>query len=186
MNPTDPSYPVDPIAEPVIQIKVSTLRNLAMFGIVALLLVGMAITFYEITKPTVLTGSSRFTTRQTYRPPVEIKVIAKTDSTNLRLAYAADQIIFNWEENPTQLRVDGGPADGLHKDGAGQIPAGKYVTVKWVVTTTNQAIYVDGTLRYEHAGDYSQINRPVSVFPASGSTVTVRSVTVKPLANPSR
>jgi len=35
MNPTDPSYPVDPIAEPVIQIKVSTLRNLAMFGIVA-------------------------------------------------------------------------------------------------------------------------------------------------------
>jgi len=186
MNPPDPSYPTDPFAEPVIQIKVSTLRHLAIFGIVVLLLAGMAIIFYEITKPTVLTGSARFATRQSYRPPVEIKVVAKTDSTNLRLAYAADQIIFNWEDNPTQLRVDGGPANGLHKDGAGQIPTGKYVTVKWVVTATNQAIYVNGALRYEHAGDYSQINRPVSVFPASGSTVTVRSVTVKPLANPSR
>jgi hypothetical protein len=184
MNHPDPSFADDPLHEPVIQIKVSTLRNLAILGIVALLLLGIAITFYEITKPVVLTGSTHFTTRQAYRPPVEIKIVAKTDSTNLRLAYAADQIIFNWEMNPSQLRVDGGPANGLHKDGAGLIPTGKYVTVKWVVTLTNQAIYVDGALRYEHQGDYSQINRPVSVFPANGSTVSLRSVTVKPLANP--
>ena len=116
-----------------------------------------------------------------YRPPIEITVVAKTDSTNLRLAYAADQIIFNWEINPSQLRVDGGPADGLHKDGAGQIPKGKYVTIKWVVTTTHQSIYVNGQLRYRHDGDYSQIVRRVSVFPANGSTVTVRSMTVKPI-----
>jgi hypothetical protein len=110
---------------------------------------------------------------------VEITVVAKTDSTNLRLAYAADQIIFNWEGNQSQLRVDGGPADGQHKLGAGRIPKKKYVTVKWVVTTKHQAIYVDDRLRFEHEGDYSQINRPITVFPANGSTVTVKSVTVK-------
>jgi hypothetical protein len=84
-----------------------------------------------------------------------------------------------------QLRVDGGPADGHHKKGAGHIPKGQYVTVKWLVTTTNQAVYVDGQLRFEHDGDYSQINRPVTVFPANGSTVSVKSITVKPIAGDS-
>ena len=76
-----------------------------------------------------------------------------------------------------------GPANGLHKDGAGHIPKNKYVTVRWVVTTTHQSIYVNGQLRYRHDGDYSQIDRPVSVFPANGSTVTIKSVTVKPIPN---
>lgn len=166
--------------EPVIQIKISTLKRVALIMLCTLLTLGIAwFTFAALTKVTILKGDEHFNTPQAYRPPVEITVVAKTDSTNLRLAYAADQIIFNWEMNRWQLRVDGGPANGLHKDGAGHIPAGKYVTIKWVVTTTHQAIYVNGQLRYRHDGDYSQINRPVSVFPANGSTVTIKSVTVK-------
>ena len=128
-----------------------------------------------------LEGHDRLETPGTYRPPVEITVVAKTDSTNLRLAYAADQIIFNWEMNQTQFRINGGPADGLHKDGVGGIPKGKYVTVRWVVTPKHQAVYVDDELRYEHEGDYSGIDRRVSVFPARGSQVTVKSVKVKRL-----
>src|ERR1039457_2872584 len=129
------------------------------------------------TKSTVLKGSDRLNTPKMYQPPVEIMVVAKTDSTNLRLAYAADQIIFNWEMDTSQLRVDGGPADGLHQAGAGYISPGKYVTIRWVVTPQQQAIYVDGELRFEHDGDYTNINRCVSVFPANGSTVTVKSIT---------
>ena len=48
--------------------------------------------------------------------------LAKTDSTNLRLAYAADDLVFNWESDPTTLRVNGGPANGKDKKGAGAIP----------------------------------------------------------------
>jgi hypothetical protein len=147
-------------------------------------LLASLVVFTGCSKPTVLTGNARFTTQQTYRPPVEITVVAKTDSTNLRLGYAADQIIFNWEGNKTQLRVDGGPADGQHKDEAGSIPPDKFVTIKWKVTPTEQTIYVDGRLRFMHSGDYSQINRYVSVFPANGSTVTVKSVSVKQLGGP--
>lgn len=169
--------------ERVVQIKVATLRMAAMIGLCVLFLAGIVITIAELTKPTVLTGNERLSTPQSFRPPVEITVVAKTDSTNLRLAYAADQIIFNWEVNPFQLRVDGGPADGHHKMGEGRIPRGKYVTIKWVVTTTHQAIYVDGQLRFEHEGDYSNIDRPVTVFPANGSTVTVKSITAKPIAD---
>lgn len=177
--PVPPS--VVPPGERVIQIKVATVRKAAMIGLCLLLLAGIAITVVELTKPTVLTGNQRLSTPRAYRPPVEITVVAKTDSTNLRLAYAADQIIFNWELNQWQLRVDGGPANGHHKMGAGHIPKGKYVTIRWVVTTTHQAIFVDGQLRFEDAGDYSGINRPVTVFPANGSTVSVRSIMVRPI-----
>jgi hypothetical protein len=77
------------------------------------------------------------------------------------------------------LRVDGGPADGRHTRGAGEIPIGQFVAIRWLVTPGHQAIYVDDQLRFEHSGDYSEIDRAVSVFPAAGSTVTLKSVGVK-------
>ena len=129
----------------------------------------------------VLHDSQKYVTPDIFRPPVDISIVAKTDSTNLRMAYAASQVIFNWEMDRSQLRVDGGPADGHHKPGAGEIPVDKYVVIRWEVTPMHQAIYVDGELRFEHCGDYSGIDNPVSVFPAEGSTVTVKSITVTQL-----
>jgi hypothetical protein len=132
--------------------------------------------------------NDRFDTPRQFRPPVEITIVAKTDSTNLRIGYAADQVIFNWEEDRNQLRVDGGPADGQHRPGAGGIPMGKFVTIRWLVLTNRQAIYVDDDLRFEHSGDYSGINKCVSVFSAAGAKVTVRSITVKqlPVSHPAK
>ena len=127
----------------------------------------------------VLEGSERLTSPDTFRPPVEITIVAKTDSTNLRISYAADQVVFNWEAEIDQLQVNGGPADGQHKKGVGQIPKDKFVTIRWLVTPKHQAVYVDDELRFEHCGDYAEIRRPVSVFPSGGSVVTVKSVTVK-------
>jgi hypothetical protein len=132
-------------------------------------------------RPIVLTDEHKLVTPVRFHPPVEITIVAKTDSTNLRMSYAADQVIFNWERNPTELRVDGGPANGRHKPGAGQIPVNQFVTIKWVVTCSSQSIYVDGRLRYEAMGDYSKIEKPVSVRPALQSIVTVKSVKVRQL-----
>ena len=131
--------------------------------------------------PVKLKKNGAIATKATFKPPVEIVIEAKTDSTNLRLGFAADQVIFNWENNRNQLRVDGGPANGRHKMGAGLIPANKYVTVRWLVTPKKQSIFVDDQLRFEHEGDYSQLNNPVSVSSASGSEVTVKSIKVKQL-----
>ena len=121
------------------------------------------------------------TTKATFKPPVEILVDAKTESTNLRLGYAADQLIFNWELDGTQLRLDGGPANGKHKPGAGMIPRKQYVKVRWVVTPSKQSVFVDDQLRFEHSGDYSKLDKPISVF---GSEVTVRSIKVRQLPQP--
>ena len=128
----------------------------------------------------VLTNNDRLSTPGSFRPPVDITIVAKTDSTNLRIAYAADQVIFNWEVNGEELRVDGGPADGQHKPGAGSIATNKFVNIRWVVTSKKQSIYVDKQLRFEHVGDYSQIDRPVSVF-AAQSKVTVKGIAVRQL-----
>src|SRR5436190_4464019 len=47
--------------------------------------------------PRKLKGSETATTKATFKPPVEIIIEAKTDSTNLRMSYAANDVIFNWE-----------------------------------------------------------------------------------------
>jgi hypothetical protein len=127
----------------------------------------------------VLTGSDKLVSPDLFRPPVEITIVAKTDSTNLRIGYAADQVIFNWEEKLDQLRVDGGPAGSQRVDDNGQIPKDKFVTIRWLVTPKHQAIYVDGRLCFENCGNYAEVDKPVSVFPASSSVVTVKSITVK-------
>ncbi|MGV3757706.1 MAG: hypothetical protein ACO1QS_20180 [Verrucomicrobiota bacterium] len=129
----------------------------------------------------VLRGVEKLSTPERFQPPVEIKILAKTDSTNLRLSYAADEVIFNWEDGRDQLRIDGGPANGQHRAGMGSLPTNEYVNIRWLVTPQRQAIYVNKKLRFEHSGDYSHLDRPVYVTPAMGSVVTVKSLKVKRL-----
>lgn len=123
----------------------------------------------------------KIVTKASFRPPIEITIVARTDSTNLRLGYAADQVIFNWELNPDELRVDGGPANGDHQSGKGRIPINKDITIRWVVKQDSQQIFVDDDLRFEHHGDYARINNPISIFTGAGSRVTVTSIKTKPL-----
>jgi len=130
--------------------------------------------------PITLKGTESIQTEDTFKPPVEITLVAKTDSTNLRMGYAASQVIFNWERQAHELRIDGGPANGKHKIGAGLIPTNKYVTIRWVVTPRKQSIYVDDKLRFEHEGDYSTLNNPVTVF-SNKSKVSIKSILVKKL-----
>src|SRR5712675_2213965 len=96
----------------------------------------------------VLVGNDRLTTPGSFRPPVDITIVAKTDSTNLRMAYAAEQVIFNWELNNKELRIDGGPARAMAKADAGELPRDQYVIIRWVVTPKKQSIYVNKKLRF--------------------------------------
>jgi Skp family chaperone for outer membrane proteins len=134
----------------------------------------------HLENPVVLVRGSRITTTTSFKPPVEITVRAKTEDTNLRLGYAADQIIFNWEGNRTEFRIDGGPGGGKHQKGAGGIPKNTFVTIRWRVTPEKQSVFVDDRLRFEHEGDYSKIDKPVVIM-APNSKVTVQSLKVQPL-----
>ena len=125
----------------------------------------------------VLQGNERITTPQRFSPPVDFLIVAQTDSTNIRIAYAADQIIFNWEINPDQMRIDGGPANGRHTDGAGRIPVKQWVTIELTVLPDSMRILTDGKQRFFTNADFSQVNQSLTIFPQNGSTIKVKSVT---------
>jgi hypothetical protein len=124
----------------------------------------------------ILRDNERITTAMQYAPPISFTIVARTDSTNLRLAYACDQMIFNWEVDPNQFRIDGGAADKRNKKGVGTIPTNQWVTVQITVLPNCMRVSVDGQERYETYADFSSVNQALSIFPANGSPVEVKSV----------
>jgi hypothetical protein len=126
----------------------------------------------------VLRDGERIRTAQTFRPPVAFRIVVQTDSADIRIGYAADQIIFNWGPNPKELRVDGGPAGGRHKPDAGFLSAKEWHTIDLVVLTDALLIDVDGQERYRTKANFSKIAQPLTIFPAEHSTIKVRSVQV--------
>jgi len=129
----------------------------------------------------VLKEGDRIKTPEAFTPPVVFRIVAQTEKTNIRIGYAAEQIIFNWEVNPTELRVHGGPANERHKPGGGQVPIKTWVTIDLLVRPRLMAISVDGKLRHEIQADFSQVNEPLQIF-TFNSTVKIKSVRVRQLA----
>src|SRR5439155_24909717 len=125
-----------------------------------------------------LRQGDRISTRQFFKPPIAFRLIAKTNSTNIRISYAADQVIFNWEMNCDELRIDGGPAGGRHKPGFGRVPKDEWVTIDLIVKKQSLSIFVDGSNRIVEPADFSNINAPFLVFAGAESTVYVKSLKV--------
>ena len=126
-----------------------------------------------------LKDNVRATTKENFTPPVEFVIVARTDTTSgndIRIKYAADQIIFNWAGNPNELRIDGGPANGRHMGGFGRIPVNRWVQIKLQVLTDSLNIYIDGKQRYHTDADFSKIDEPLSISPATGCNVKIGSI----------
>ncbi|HEX4124371.1 MAG TPA: hypothetical protein VHY37_06565 [Tepidisphaeraceae bacterium] len=123
-----------------------------------------------------LKDGDRMTTKQEFVPPIAFHIVARTDSTNIRIAYAADEIIFNWELNPDQLRIGGGPANGRHKQGAGRVPINTWVTIDLVVLPDSMTISVDGQQRYFTQADFSKIRQTLSIFQHQHANVGIKSI----------
>ncbi len=128
----------------------------------------------------VLEKGGRFTSAETFTPPVEFTLVVKTKKDDLRLAYTAKQVIFNWENNQDELRIDSDPAGGRHAAGMGRIPEDTFVTIQWHILPHMQSISVDGKRRYLHFGDYSKVTKPLEIFPFN-HLVTIKSAKVKVL-----
>jgi hypothetical protein len=127
-----------------------------------------------------LREGDKITTRQFFETPVAFRIKAKTNSTNIRLSYAENEIIFNWEHRFGELHIDGGPLHNKNKDGAGQIPINEWVVFDLIYERDSLRIAVDGSTRYHERADFSQINKPFSVFTGGYATAHVKSVLVGP------
>ncbi len=117
--------------------------------------------------------------QETFTPPVTFRITVQTDSKDIRIKYACEQIIFNWNGNPDELRLDGGPADGRHKAGAGRVPVNKWVTIELEVLPGSLSLSVDGEPRYRTEADFSKVLMPFTIWPSERSTMRLKSILVR-------
>lgn len=117
------------------------------------------------------------------RAPFVWRVVGRTDSTNLRLHWHRGEVILNWEVSPRELRVhDPATAEQHSIKGKGYIAPGEWCEIVWEIGLDRMRLSVNGEVRFEAAGDYSEIESAPSVGPCFGSAIGVREFTVTPLA----
>jgi hypothetical protein len=132
-----------------------------------------------------LTGASRnhmnaaAITPRTFRAPFTLRVVAKTDSTNVRLYWHLGEIILNWECSVRQLRVHD-PGTGRQRgiEDRGFIEVGAWHEIVWRIDAGGMRLVVDGEDRFAGNGHYAGIDAPLGIGPCFGSTVAVREFTV--------
>lgn len=118
-------------------------------------------------------------TPRKFRPPFTVRTVARTDSTNLRLYWHVGEIIFNWECSVRKLKVhDPGNGRWLDADGEGFLEVNCWHDIAWEILPGSMRVTVNGRLRFEHDGDWGEIEAPVAIGPCFGSKVTVRSFIV--------
>jgi hypothetical protein len=118
----------------------------------------------------------------TCRAPFAFRVVGKTDSTNLRMHWHRGELIFNWECSVRELRVhDPQTAQQHGLKEKGFITTTDWHEIIWEIWLDHMRVVVDGDLRFESSGDYSDIESAPSVGPCFGSTVSIRECTITPL-----
>jgi hypothetical protein len=122
----------------------------------------------------VLHDGAEFATKQKYSPPLRITYRMKTDN-DIRLSFGADQIIFNWGMDHTELRIDGGPANKQHVKGGGQIPKNEWITIVQLVTPDSMSLAVNGAERARWEADFSKVRKQIRLFPHR-SNITLQSI----------
>jgi len=127
----------------------------------------------------VVNTPSGIATPETYPAPIEIIYELKNDN-QVRFAYGADVIIFNWERKRSELRIDGGPASGQHRPGKGEIPVGSMLTIRQVVLPKKMTIWVNGEERATWEGDFSRVNQAIRVF-ARSDAINLKQILVRKL-----
>lgn len=121
-------------------------------------------------------------TKKRFRPPFVVRLVAKTDSTNLRLYYNAGMVILNWEVQKTQLRVHDPVTDeprGVR--GRGYVSPHEWHDIIWEVRPDGMRLVIDDGERFHAVGDYADLDAPVGIGPAFGSVLSLGSLDVVPL-----
>jgi len=126
------------------------------------------------------------TSAKSYTPPLEIEYLCSTSKDDIRFRYACTQMIFSWSDRPSELRIDGGPADGRHVSQAGFVPPNQLLTIRQVVLPDEMSVYVDDKLRASWKADFSHVNEPIGVYAASFSEIQLRRIRVKSLPKSER
>jgi len=121
-------------------------------------------------------------TNEDFSPPLTFRVFAKTSAENIRVKYADTEIVFNWENNTTHLRVDGGPCNGQHQEGTGELPPNQWVRIDMIFKSNSMEVFAEGTRRCERRADFSRQCGPIKISQRGLSVISVRSILVEKIS----
>lgn len=132
-------------------------------------------------------------TREAFAGPIEVRAIARTDGTNLRLhAYQSARVILNWESKLDELRVH--RPENVDPERASVATAkvtplrpGVWYALTWRIDGDGMTVSVDGKRVFEERGKYDlSASRPVMISggmpPGPASIVDVKALSVSRLA----
>jgi hypothetical protein len=146
-----------------------------------------------------LKNGDRISTAESFKTPIAFRIVAQTESNNIRISYAAETILFNWERNNDMICIDHGqfssaeemiakwerdetavnteffPAGRKFAIFAGAVPKKTWVTIELVVKVDSLKVSVNDEPRLTVNGDFSKIDQRLSIFPSS-SHIMVKSV----------
>lgn len=114
-------------------------------------------------------------------PPYAIHALCRTTATNVRFTLLDGELIFNWEGNPRDLRLDlpiRPPRNGVAD---GNIGRDQWADIEIQVFRHSIGVFVDGRLRHVAKGNLDGIRSTVGLYTRAGSTVYVREFSVKKL-----
>lgn len=130
-------------------------------------------------------------TVQKHTGDVEIVLVARTESENIRLhAQRTARLIFNWEVNPRELRVH-------RPDGTGDVNSGStatakvmplkpntWYTLRWRLTEEGTQVAVDGMAVFEEKRRNDLTAEMPVLIKSIKSPIDVKEFRVTPLAKP--
>jgi hypothetical protein len=106
-------------------------------------------------------------TTETFHAPIVIRTRVKIDGIDLRLYFGAGgRIIFNWEGNPTELRIHdptSGAGGGIPR--IGMLLPNEWHDIVWEIQTSGMRLFLDGQLRYQNRANYSKAQGPAGIGP---------------------
>lgn len=109
-------------------------------------------------------------------------MVARAIKNSIRLRAYHGGVIWNWEDNPSELRV-GRPDQRIASAAVTPLPTGTWYRLKWRITANQTDVYVDDKLVF-HGSDGPYIGEPCPVWMETyehGSAFDVKSLEVTPL-----
>jgi hypothetical protein len=137
----------------------------------------------RITSPAGSDGlNSAIVSKKAYQGPLDITLVARTNSTNIRLrAFSNGVVIWNWEVKPNELRVRVPGSSKVYAARVTPLQPGQWYKLRWMVSQKKMAVLINDKVVFTRQGLFALPSSPVYIFSALGSTIEVKSVEIKPL-----
>ena len=127
-----------------------------------------------------LQGEASLTTKGKHSLPLEITIVARTDGNNIRIGYGKSLVIWNWELDRGQLRVQ--RFDGSIATARALLEPNTWYRLTWLIRRNGMWIFVNHRqVYYDRRAWPEKEAYPLKIHDMN-STVDVRSVSIqKPL-----